>query len=83
LKVPGAVPGQRRIKMDFEQYNRMIAAINDQLETIADMTQAQALTGCANEDNPLFKAAMREHKRLTDAAAKLNDQALRALGVNQ
>lgn len=68
--------------MDFEKYNRLIAAINDQLETIADMTKAQALTGCANEDNPLFKAAMREHKRLTDAAETLNVQALRALGIN-
>jgi hypothetical protein len=69
--------------MDFEQYNRMIKAINDQLEAIADATRNQALTGCANEDNPMFKAAMHQHKRLTDAAARLNDQALAALGVSK
>lgn len=69
--------------MDFEHYTRIIAAINDQLEAIADITKAQALTGCANEDNPLFKAVIKEHKRLTDAAAKLNEQALRALGASR
>lgn len=69
--------------MDFEHYNRMIAAINTQLEAIADMTSNQALTGCANEDNPMFKAAMREHQRMTETAARLNSQALAALGVGK
>lgn len=69
--------------MDFEHYNRMIAAINTQLEAIADMTDKQALTGCANEDNPMFKAAMREHQRMTETAARLNSQALAALGVSK
>ena len=69
--------------MDFEHYIRMIEAINAQLEAIADMTQAQALTGCANGDNPLFVAAMAQHKRLTDTAAKLNDQAMKAVGLTK
>jgi hypothetical protein len=67
--------------MDFEHYNKMLAAINSQLEAIADMTQAQALTGCANSDNALFVTVMAQHKRLTDTAAMLNDRALRAVGI--
>lgn len=67
--------------MDFEQYTRLIKAINDQLEAIADLTAAQALTGCADQSNPLFVAAMREHARLTAASAKLTDLAERAIGL--
>jgi hypothetical protein len=67
--------------MDFEQYTRMIAAINDQLETIAEITLNQAWAGCANNSNPQYKAVMDQHKRLTDLSEKLNNQAAKALGL--
>lgn len=62
--------------MDYEHYTRMIAAINDQLQAIADLTAAQAWSGCADDSNPAFVRAMQEHKRLTDLSAKLSAQML-------
>ncbi|MGE8453054.1 MAG: hypothetical protein ACN6OP_21040 [Pseudomonadales bacterium] len=67
--------------MDLEQYTRMIAAINAQLEAIADITHSQAWAGCADESNPHFEALMLQHKRLTDLSAKLTNQAAQALGI--
>ncbi|MCP1175624.1 hypothetical protein [Ralstonia chuxiongensis] len=67
--------------MDFEKYNRIITAINDQLEAIAELTAAQALTGCADQNNPLFVKAMREHERLTAISTKLTNSALHAIGL--
>ncbi|MDC6177153.1 hypothetical protein [Ralstonia solanacearum] len=65
--------------MDFEQYTRIISAINDQLEAIADLTAVQALTGCADTSNPMFVKAMHEHERLTAMSAKLTEHAQRAI----
>lgn len=67
--------------MNFEEYVRRIAAINETLQAIADLTKNQALTGCANQDNPMFVAAMREHERLTTLSDELTTQAKRAVGL--
>lgn len=69
--------------MDFEQYNRLIKAINDQLEAIADLTANQAITGCADKSNPMFVAAMEQHERLTSNSKKLTEHAMRSLGLTQ
>jgi regulator of protease activity HflC (stomatin/prohibitin superfamily) len=65
--------------MDYEHYTRLITAINDQLQAIADLTAAQALTGCAESSNPAFVGAMNAHKRLTDLSAKMTAQMLTVL----
>jgi hypothetical protein len=62
--------------MDYEHYCRFISAINEQLQAIADMTAAQALTGRADASNPGFVNAMNAHQRLTELSAKLTAQML-------
>lgn len=62
--------------MDYEHYTRVITAINDQLQALADLMKAQALTGCGDPSNPAFVSAMAAHKRLTDLSAQLSDQML-------
>ena len=62
--------------MDYEHYTRFITAINDQLQALADLMKAQALTGCADPSNPAFVGAMNAHKRLTDLSGQLSTQML-------
>ena len=42
------------MNMDFGHYSRLIKAINDQLQAIADLTAAQAWTGYADQTNRDF-----------------------------
>ena len=57
--------------MDFEEYQRRIKLIHDEIQAIADRTANQAWVGAANPSNPEFVALMRRHAYLTHLSADL------------
>ena len=65
--------------MNFDEYNKLITDIHNQLQTIADNTFNQAMAGCADSDNSAFVALMNRHNKLTKLSAELTERMLQQM----
>lgn len=59
--------------MDFDEYNRRMQLIYDELKYIAERTKNQAWLKTADYSNPDFVALMRRHSQLTQLSSNLNN----------
>lgn len=62
--------------MTLDDYNSKITAIFQELQSIADITKNQALTGSADFSNPQFRSIMERQSTIIAIAAELNNRML-------
>jgi putative SOS response-associated peptidase YedK len=59
--------------MDFDEYNRKMQLIHDELKYIAERTKNQAWLKTADFSNPEFITLMRRHSQLTQLSSDLSN----------
>ena len=62
--------------MTYEEYTQAIARINDELQSIAEITKNQACAGVADFSNPKFVDLMKKHISLTALSSSLTEKML-------